>query len=174
MNNDDALRYPVGKHIRQESYTHADILSCIERIESLPAKVEAIVATLSQKQLQLPYRDGGWTALQVIHHLPDSHLNAYVRVKLMLTEDTPTIKPYNEAAWATTPENAADPAVSLNLLKAVHVKWVALMRSIPTTDFGRQYFHPDSKKQVRLDQAIAMYAWHGEHHLGHLKIVAAK
>lgn len=174
MSSDDALRYPIGKHSWKDSYTQQDVSSCIDRIEALPAKIEAVVNTLSSKQLQLPYRDGGWTALQVIHHLPDSHLNAYVRVKLMLTEDTPTIKPYNETAWALTPENSADPAISVNLLKAVHAKWVTLMRSIPEMAFNRQYYHPESKKQVRLDQAIAMYAWHGEHHLGHLKIVAAK
>jgi hypothetical protein len=174
MSNDDALRYPIGKHIWKDAYTQSEIFACIDRIDAIPAKVEAIVNTLSPSQLQLPYRDGGWTACQVIHHLSDSHVNAYVRVKLMLTEDTPTIKPYNEAAWAKTPENAADPAISVVLLKAIHAKWVAILRATPAADYSRQYFHPDSKKQVRLDQVIALYAWHGEHHLGHLKIVAVK
>ncbi|RAV98598.1 YfiT family bacillithiol transferase [Pseudochryseolinea flava] len=174
MSSDDALRFPIGKHKSKESYRADEISLCIDRIEALPIKVETLVKTLPPKQLQLPYRDGGWTALQVIHHIPDSHLNAYVRIKLMLTEDVPTIKPYNEGAWSTTPENALDPVISINLLKAIHVKWVALLRAIPAADYSRQYFHPESKKHVRLDQAIAMYAWHGEHHLGHLNLVATK
>jgi DinB superfamily len=172
--NNDSLRYPVGKHRGKDHYTRAEILDCIARIESIPAKVEAVVNTLSEAQLLLPYREGGWSALQVIHHLPDSHVNAYVRIKLMLTEDTPTIKPYNEVAWATTPENSAAPAISVALLKAIHAKWVILLRAVDEKDYSRQYFHPESKKHLRLDQAIAMYAWHGEHHLGHLQIVAAK
>jgi len=172
--SNDALRFPIGKHQGKDSYTTTEIQACIDRIESLPAKIEAIAKTFSATQLQTPYRDGGWTALQVIHHLPDSHVNAYVRVKLMLTEELPTIRPYDEGAWSKTPENTADSSISINLLKAVHAKWVTLLKAIPPAEYGRQYYHPESKKHVRLDQAIAMYAWHGEHHLGHLKIVAAK
>lgn len=174
MSNDDSLRYPIGKHQGKESYSVEEVQACINRIEALPLNVEAISKSLTATQLQMPYREGGWTALQVIHHISDSHVNAYVRLKWTLTENIPTIKAYDESAWAKTPENTSAPAISIELLKAVHTKWVALLRVIPTADYGRQYFHPESKKQVRLDQAIALYAWHGEHHLGHLKIVAAK
>jgi hypothetical protein len=153
MSNDEQLRYPIGKFTAQDSYTPAEIKASIDRIEALPAKVETLVKTLSSAQLDTPYRDGGWTARQVLHHLPDSHMNAYIRVKWSLTESTPTIKAYDEKAWAETPETSLDPAMSVNLLKAVHVKWVSLLR---------------------LDRAIATYAWHGDHHLGHLEIVAGK
>ena len=103
-----------------------------------------------------------------LHHLPESHLNAYIRFKWTLTEDTPTIKPYDENAWAQTPEIYLDPAISINLLKALHTKWVALLRSLSPQDLQRQYIHPETKKYNRLDNMTAMYAWHGEHHLAHI------
>jgi hypothetical protein len=174
MSNDEQLRYPIGKFTAQDSYTPAEIKASIDRIEALPAKVETLVKTLSSAQLDTPYRDGGWTARQVLHHLPDSHMNAYIRVKWSLTESTPTIKAYDEKAWAETPETSLDPAMSVNLLKAVHVKWVSLLRLLKPDDLKREFFHPETKKHVKLDRAIATYAWHGDHHLGHLEIVAGK
>ena len=174
MNSDDQLRYPIGKFSAGDSYTLDEVASFIKRIEDLPSRIEAIVKNLSAAQLDTPYRDGGWTARQVLHHVPDSHLNAYVRIKWTLTEDTPTIKAYDEKAWAQTPEVNGDPALSLAVLKALHAKWVVLLRGLTLQEFEKKFFHPDSKKYVRIDQAIATYAWHGEHHLGHLKIVAGK
>jgi hypothetical protein len=174
MSNDEQFRYPTGRLSSKESYSPEEVKSFIQRIEDLPAKVDAVLKTLSEKQLDTPYRDGGWTARQVLHHLPDSHLNAYIRIKWTLTEETPTIKPYDEKAWAVTPETTGDPQLSLAMLKALHAKWVALLKVLTPADLERKFFHPDSKKYVRLDQAIATYAWHGEHHLGHLKIVAQK
>jgi len=175
MSNDEQLRYPIGRHSAKESYTAAEVKAFISRIEAVPAQIEILTKTISERSLlDTPYREAGWTARQVLHHLPDSHLNAYIRIKWTLTEDTPTIKAYDEKAWALTPETSADPVISISFLKALHTKWVVLLTNIKEEDFSRKFFHPDSKKHVRIDQAIATYAWHGEHHLGHLKIVAGK
>jgi hypothetical protein len=174
MNSDEQLRYPIGKLKSEESYTLDQVKANIKRIEAIPAQFEKIASSLSHQQLNTPYREGGWTAKQVLHHVPDSHLNAYIRIKWALTEETPTIKAYDEKAWADTYETQADPSISIALLKALHAKWVVLLNELSEKDLERKFFHPDSKKYIRLDQAIATYAWHGEHHLGHLKIVAGK
>jgi len=174
MSNPEYLCYPTGRFIAQESYTAEDRAQCIKRIEGLPQHVEDLVKTLTPALLDTSYRDGGWTARQVIHHIADSHLNAYIRFKWALTEATPTIKPYDEKGWAQTPETALDPTMSVILLKALHVRWVSLLSNMTTADFDREFYHPDNKKHVRLAQSLATYAWHGEHHLGHLRIIAAK
>jgi hypothetical protein len=172
--NDDALRYPIGKFAPQETYSKAELDACINRIESLPSRIENLIRTFTSKQLDTAYRDGGWTARQVVHHLSDSHMNAYIRFKWTLTEDAPTIKAYNEKLWAETPETKLDPRLSLDILKALHPKWTALLKSLTGEDLKKEYIHPDTKKNNRLDRIVAMYAWHGDHHLGHLKIVAEK
>jgi hypothetical protein len=174
MSNDDQLRYPIGKFTAKDSYSPDEIKSNIQRIEALPGKVEALVKNLSSKQLDTPYREGGWTARQVIHHIADSHLNAYIRFKWTMTEPTPVIKAYDEKLWAETPEVKLDPAISIQLLKPLHVKLVALLTLIKPEDLKKQFLHPETNKHVPLDRMIALYAWHGEHHLGHLTIVAGK
>ena len=175
MNNDDAaLRYPIGKFSPQETYTQEEIKLNIARIESLPAKIEEVAKSLTSNQLETPYREGGWTARQVLHHLPDSHLNAYIRTKWTLTEETPVIKAYNETDWAQTPETKFDPATSIALLKVLHIKWTALLYVLNADDLQKAFIHPETNKQVKLERQIATYAWHGEHHLGHLKIIAFK
>ncbi len=174
MNNDDALRYPIGKFSPQESYTQEEIKLNIGRIESLPAKIEELAKSFSVKQLETPYREEGWTARQVLHHLSDSHLNAYIRTKWTLTEETPLIKAYNEKDWAQTPETKLDPSISIALLKALHVKWTALLYTLDGSALQKAFIHPETKKQVTMARQIATYAWHGEHHLGHLKIIASK
>jgi len=162
----DQLRYPIGKFAaREEGYTAEEIKSFIDRIEALPEKIVNAVTGLSNDQLDTPYRDGGWTVRQVLHHLPDSHLNAYIRFKWMLTEETPTIKAYNEKLWAETAETKADPALSITLLKALHAKWVSLLRTLTKDDLQKQFLHPETKKYVRMDNLMGTYAWHGEHHL---------
>jgi hypothetical protein len=170
--SDEALKYPTGRFAPLDSYSRLEIDRCIGRIAALPARVEALVKNFSAREYDRPYRPGGWTARQVMHHLPDSHLNAYIRFKWTLTEDTPVIKAYDEKRWAETPEVQADPLISLNLLKALHAKWVLLLEGLSEKDLGREYIHPETNKHNRLDRIIAMYAWHGDHHLGHLKIIA--
>jgi hypothetical protein len=174
MNSDEQLRYPIGRFTANDSYTLEEVKANIKRIELVPASIEALAGKLTVKQLDTPYREGGWTARQVLHHVSDSHMNAYIRIKWTLTEETPTIKAYDEKLWADTFETKADPAISIALLKALHAKWTVLLNGISKEQLARQFYHPDSKKHVRIDQAIASYAWHGEHHLGHLKIVAGK
>jgi hypothetical protein len=175
MNNEvDQLRYPIGKFSPQESYSAEEINTNIQRIESLPEKVEAAFKSLSSKQLDIAYREGGWTARQVLHHLADSHMNAYIRIKWTLTESTPVIKAYDEKLWAETPEIAENPELSVQLLKALHRKFVALLKHLSGNNLKREFTHPETKKQVSVERMIALYAWHGEHHLGHLKIIAAK
>jgi hypothetical protein len=173
-NTEDLLRYPIGKFEPRPMYTSQDLEACIKRIEALPAKVEEVFRSLSTKQIETTYREGGWTARQVIHHLADSHSNAYIRVKWTLTEQTPIIKAYDEKAWAETPEVKLDPAISIQLLNALHVKFTSLLRLVKPEDLTKSFMHPETKKLVPLDRMMDLYAWHGDHHLGHLKIIARK
>lgn len=174
MNNDEQLRYPIGKFSPQPSYMPGEIANNINRIEALPPKLESLLGAFSPKQLDTVYREGGWTARQVVHHLSDSHMNAYVRFKWTLTENIPLIKAYNEKLWAETPEVTLDPTLSVNLLKALHPKWVSLLRQLNPDDLERAFTHPETNKQVPLNRMVALYAWHGEHHLGHLAIISTK
>lgn len=175
MNNDDEhLRYPVGRFAPKDAYTTEEIQQFIAQIEKLPKEVEKIVNSLTVKQLDTPYREGGWTARQVIHHMADSHMNAYIRFKWTLTEETPLIKAYDEKAWAETPETKLDPVLSIELLKALHAKWTKLMKRLEPADLKKSFIHPDTKKHVSIERLMATYSWHGQHHCGHLKIVASK
>lgn len=172
--NDESARYPIGKFTPQDQYTASELAACIQRIESLPARIKAEVTSLTTTKLDTPYREGGWTARQVIHHLSDSHMNAYIRIKWTLTEDTPMIKAYDEKAWAETAETKLDPAISIQLLSALHVKFVELLKRITPEQLKKEFTHPETKKQVSIERMIALYAWHGDHHLGHLRIVSSK
>ena len=169
--SDEKLQYPIGKFSPKDSYTSDEITALIQTIESAPEKIEAVYKKLSPKQLETPYRPGGWTARQVLHHIPDSHLNAYIRFKWTLTEETPMIKAYNEKAWAETYETKQDPALSVALLKSLHAKWVVLLKSLTKEDLQKSFTHPETGKNIRLERLVAMYAWHSEHHLGHLKLI---
>ena len=172
--NEEALKYPIGKFAPQDTYSTEELNRFIERISTLPQRIETLVKTFTQKQFDTPYREGGWTARQVLHHIADSHMNAYIRFKWTLTESTPTIKAYNEKLWAETPDVKQDPRVAMDLLKALHVKWVSLLKGMTSEDFNKGYLHPETKKNNTLDRVTAMYAWHGDHHLGHLKTIADK
>lgn len=174
MNNDEVLRFPIGKFAPKDSYTQDEINAGIRSIEAIPEKIEAIAKRLTTKELDTPYRDGGWTARQVLHHLSDSHLNAYIRFKWTITENTPVIKAYDEKAWALTPETLLDPAMSVNLLKVLHIKWTALLNGLSRDDFKKEFTHPETGKKISLARMVATYAWHGEHHLAHIQIVAGK
>lgn len=163
------LRYPIGNFAYDGAMTDARRAACVARIAAAPAALRAAVAGLSDAQLDTPYRPGGWTVRQVVHHVPDSHLNAYVRIRLALTEDTPTIKPYEEARWAELPDARTLPIeASLALLEGLHARWVALLRGLVAADGARQFHHPEHGRLITVDELIAMYAWHGEHHVAHV------
>lgn len=165
------LQYPIGKFIPRPTYTPEELAENITIIQHLPDKIQACLQNFTPALLDTPYRPGGWTARQVIHHLADSHVNAYIRCKWMLTENTPLIKAYDEKAWAETPETKSDPVLSVALLKALHAKWVFLLRGLTTDDLQKSFLHPETNKHVPLNRLIALYAWHGEHHLAHLELV---
>src|SRR5690349_10532973 len=160
-------RYPIGKFTPPQHITPAMRQEAIKTIAEAPAHFRAAVKGLSDTQLDTPYREGGWTVRQVAHHVPDSHVNAYVRFKLALTEDTPRIKPYEESRWAALPDSRLDPAVSLALLDALHERWVVLLRSLAPEDWERAYDHPDNGVTT-LRAALGVYAWHGRHHVAHV------
>jgi hypothetical protein len=171
MSQPEQRQYPIGKFQPKEKYTPSELSACIDLIGSLPEKIEAVASTRNAKLMDASYREGGWSARQVIHHLADSHMNAYIRVKWTLTENSPTIKAYNEKAWAETSETALDPHLSITLLHALHAKWVAVLKGLTSDDLQKHFVHPETHKEIRLDRMIAMYAWHGEHHLAHLNLI---
>jgi hypothetical protein len=161
-------RYPIGRFAAPERVDALLRASFVEQIAAAPAALRSAVHGLTATQLDTPYRDGGWTVRQVVHHLPDSHLNAYVRFKLALTEDSPTIKTYEEALWAELPEaKRGDVAISLALLEALHARWVAALRTAPAEAFARTLKHPEHGL-MPIDRLIALYAWHGRHHVAHI------
>ena len=162
-------RYPVGKFEIPKAITSDDRARYIDQIAALPGAMRQAVAGLTEQQLDTPYRDGGWTVRQVVHHVPDSHLNAYIRMKFGLTEDHPLVRPYDQDVWARTPEVVTTPiAVSLTLLEALHARWVQLLRGMSPRDFARTINHPEWKVPYTLDLVVAHYAWHGRHHTGHI------
>ncbi|MBS1559670.1 MAG: putative metal-dependent hydrolase [Bacteroidetes bacterium] len=165
----DDPKYPIGKFIAKESYTFKELQQYIEQIDLFPYQLQKTVADLSDTQLDTPYREGGWTVRQLVHHLSDSHLNAYIRMKWALTEETPTIKAYNQTEWAKTPDTRLGVEYPLSLVKSLHQKWVGLLKQLLPEQMKKEYIHPDSGKHIRLDQMTANYAWHGEHHLAHIK-----
>ena len=161
------LQYPVGRSTKVTTLTPAQRAEYIEQIAAAPGLLRRAVAGLDERQIDTPYRPGGWTVRQVVHHVPESHMNAYVRCKLALTEDVPTIKPYDQAGWAATPDAAAPVEVSLALLAALHDKWVRLLRGLAPEQFARSFNHPESGINT-LDSVLAMYSWHGRHHTAHI------
>lgn len=163
------LRYPIGKFQAPAGpLTQGQRAAMIDQIAAAPEALRKAVAGLTAAQLDTPYRDGGWTVRQVVHHVPDSHLNAYIRFKLGLTEDAPAIKTYEEKLWAETPEVATTPIdVSLTLLEALHRRWVGLMQAMQPADFERSFRHPEWGART-IDWLLAQYAWHGRHHVAHI------
>jgi len=161
----DDVRYPIGPLRPTKSLSPAERSKEIERIARAPAALRRAVEGLSETQLDTPYRDGGWTIRQLVHHLADSHMNAYVRLKLALTEDKPTIKPYDEARWAELSDARTLPIeVSLRLLETLHERFIAMLRAMQPADFARTFY----RRELSVDELIGMYAWHGEHHTAHV------
>ena len=165
----EKLKYPIGKFQRPTEFTPAVVEEWIKQIEVLPQQLRAAVQGWSEEQLDTPYRQGGWTVRQLIHHIADSHLNSYVRFKWSLTEDTPTIKAYEEKLWAELPEARTAPAnLSIDLLDTLHRRWVMMLRNLTPADLEKAFVHPESRKTIPLGVNIALYAWHSRHHLQHI------
>lgn len=175
MTDLESLRYPVGRLPRNAApLDPAARRELIAVLEQMPAGLRSLVDGLTDRQLDTPYRPGGWTIRQVIHHVPDSHMNAYVRMKLAVTEDAPAVKTYEEARWAELPEAKSDPiAMSLDLLDALHRRWVAFLRGLPEAEFRKAFMHPEWGR-VTLDESLGMYAWHCRHHTAHVKLGIGK
>lgn len=168
------LAYPIGKFTPPAEFNSDLRARWIDAIASLPGHFRAVVSDLTDEQLDTPYRPGGWTVRQVVHHVPDSHMNAYVRFKLALTEDVPTIKPYDEAAWATLEDSRSTPIeTSVALLTLIHDRWLRIIRSLDEAGFQRRYRHPDTGNHS-LEYMLAHYAWHGQHHVAHVTNLRAR
>jgi hypothetical protein len=162
------IRYPIGKFTWTPGNTSSQRAAAIDQIATVPQNLQDAVRGLSGQQLDAPYREGGWTVRQVVHHLPDSHMNSYIRFKLALTEHEPTIKPYDEAVWANLIDAKTAPIEpSLNLLAGLHHRWVLLLRSLSEADVQRKFTHPEIGT-ITVDQYISVYAWHGRHHVAHI------
>ena len=163
------LKYPIGKFLVPETITPHLIELSIEDIASFPVKLENEVSDLSESQLDTPYRPGGWTVRQVVHHCADSHMNSLIRFKLALTEDKPLIKPYFEDRWAELPDTRTmEIAPALQLLHGLHSKWVYLLKSLTAEQLQREFIHPEHNKEYTLKLSIILYAWHCNHHLAHI------
>lgn len=164
--------YPIGKFEYGKTYSASDTKAHIKMIEALPTLLNSIAKDLTPALLKKSYREGGWNAQQIIHHIADSHSNALIRVKLTLTEESPVIKPYNQDAWAVLAdvENTSI-YVSIKMIEAIHTRWTAVLKAMTEADLKRKYIHPEYKKEFMLQELIALYAWHGDHHYGQLKVI---
>ncbi len=168
QDEDRDLRYPIGRFRRPASLTQEERTAAVAALAEAPARLREAVAGLGEAQLDTPYRPGGWTVRQLVHHVPDSHLNAYVRCKLALTEVEPIIRPYDEDSWAQLPESRSAPIeASLALLDSLHRRWGLVLREMTPADWQRMLVHPESGRQS-VEQLIALYAWHGRHHVAHV------
>jgi len=171
----EKLKYPVGKFNAPLEFSQQDMDKWIAEIEHLPSLCRNELRDFTEEMLEESYRPGGWTARQVIHHIVDSHMNAYMRFKLALTEEVPVIKPYMEAAWAELPDTKkSPPEISLSLLEALHRRWIIVIKNMSDAEFDRSYYHPENKKEYKLRTVLALYAWHGRHHLEHIRNVKRK
>ncbi len=173
MKEQDNRRYPIGQFEYGGTYSLDDTRKHIKALDKFPKELKRTIKKLRGNDLDKPYRAGGWTIRQVVHHIADSHLNAYVRLKLAVTENTPIIKPYEEQLWAQTEDAQNGPVkMSLKLLAALHTRWVAFLESLSEEDLERGYYHPDAKRTVLVQEAIALYVWHSQHHLHHIRLIA--
>jgi hypothetical protein len=168
MTDSANLQYPVGKFTRPQTLTAAERAAAIDTIASLPQQLAAAMNGLTDAQLDTPYRPGGWTIRQLVHHIADSHMNAYSRVRLAMTENWPAIFAYNQTVWAELPDSRLPAALSLQIIEALHTRWAATLRGVPDADWAaRGFMHPENGSQT-LEQALAMYEWHSRHHLAHI------
>ncbi len=164
------LKYPIGRYQKPDAATPELMQEWINVLDVLPSWMDACIENLDEQQLHVPYREGGWTIQQVVHHVADSHMNAYIRLKLALTEDNPTIKPYDENAWAMLPDVQLVPVnISITMLHTMHRRMVAALRHMSPADWQRTYFHPEHKRSIPLWELVALYAWHSRHHTEHIR-----
>ncbi len=170
MNDLDKLKYPVGRFRWPAQISPSEIEHWIKVIEDFPEKLSNETDGITDKELDWRYRPDGWSIRQIVHHCADSHFNSFVRFKLALTEDTPTIKPYNEAAWARLADSTGAVNTSLMILNGLHSRWAQLLRSLAASDLKVTYYHPEQKATRQLDETIALYAWHCDHHLAHIRL----
>ncbi len=169
-NPQEQLKYPIGQFEAPETITEAHVSEWIQVLETLPERLQGLVEDLSEEQLETPYRPGGWTLRQLIHHIPDSHLNSYIRFKWALTEDRPMIKAYDEKAWSNLLDARTAPIqMSLDFMKVVHSKLVYLLKGLSKQQLQRTFTHPDGGLETPLDENIGRYAWHGSHHYAHIE-----
>ena len=162
------LSYPIGRFDFKQTVAPAAVPGLIEDIAALPARLRNATSGLGEKQLDTPYRDGGWTVRQTVHHVADSHMNSYIRLRLALTETEPTIRPYEQQSWAELFDARTAPVeASLQLLDGLHARWVMLLKSLSPGEYSRTFRHPELGL-VRLDTNLALYAWHGRHHTAHI------
>ncbi len=173
MTDLDSLRYPIGRFNPPATPLPGVRAAEINTLRQLPGRLRAAVQGLNDTQLETPYREGGWTVRQLVHHIADSHMNSYVRFKLALTEDCPTIKPYDEAAWAALPDSKQVIAPSLALIEALHERWVALLEAMTDADYRRELQHPERGRQ-NLATTLALYDWHSRHHTAHITALRAR
>ncbi len=167
------LKYPTGKLVLPNQFRDTELKAWIDDIKQLPVLLRNQVESMNPEHLSQSYRNDGWTGQQVIHHIADSHLNAFIRFKWVLTEDSPTIKAYREDLWAELPDTSHTPiAVSLSLLDALHARWSILLSHMKRTDFDKFYVHPEYDKKFSLGAVCKLYSWHGKHHIGHLKLIS--
>jgi len=171
----DPLRFPIGRpQLPTGPLTATERAAYIQQLAELPAQLAATAHQAGPVRVELPYRPGGWTGRQVIHHLADTHLNLYSRFRLALTEDNPTVRPFDEAGWAELPDVATTPiSLSLSLLESLHARWANLLQHLTEEQWQRTFYHPRYHTTLTLDQALVQYTWHGQHHLAHLRMLAA-
>lgn len=164
----DEFKYPIGKLNIDIDLTEEMIANCVAQIEALPDILQKAVEDLTDHQLDAVYRPGGWTLRQVVHHIADANMNGYIRFKLALTEENPVIKPFDETKWADLVDGKTLPVdISITLIKVLHERWTALLKSLSTTDFKREFIHPEMGK-LSLERALLIHSWHGNHHVGHI------
>lgn len=170
----NVLSFPIGVYEAPEVVSVAQRNEWIADIEALPKRMNDAVRNLTAEQLDTPYRPEGWTLRQTVHHTADSHQNAYIRFKLALTEDNPTIKPYEQDAWAMLEDSKLPIDLSLKILEGVHARWTVILKNMTDADFARTFVHPEHNKKFRLDIALGMYSWHSRHHTAHIEKLVAR
>ena len=169
-NNTEHLQYPIGRYSKPDALTPGLMQEWIKVLQVLPSWMDTCIENLDEQQLHVPYREGGWTIQQVVHHVADSHMNAYIRIKLALTEDNPTVKPYDEKAWAELADTRLVPVnISVTLLHTIHRRLVVLLQNLQPGDWERTYYHPEHKRNFPVWEVVALYAWHSRHHTEHIR-----